>query len=62
MLAAVLVAASLLSDQGTPDPNSTIMLDGTTVTVAQLKVLNDAFESSKTSSAIEISFESKAQS
>jgi len=62
MLVAVLMAASLLSDPGTPDPNEVIMLDGTAVTVAQLKALDDAFQASKTSDAIEISFDPKPQS
>ena len=62
MLQAALVAAALFAGQATPDPNEIIVLDGTAVTVAQLKVLDDAFDSSKTSDAIEIRFDPKPQS
>ena len=59
VIVALITAATLLTDPSDPNPNSTIVLDGTTVTVAQMKVLFDAFQSSRTSDGIEIRFDSK---
>ena len=59
MVAYVMALALAAAD---PDPSSIIMLDGTAVTVAQLKVLNDAFFEVKTSDVIDVNVLAKPPS